>query len=289
MRAAIFPGQGAQFSGMGKALYEERAEARRWFDEANSILGFSITDLMFSGSEDSLRETHIAQPAIFLHSVIAAITEDNFVPDAVAGHSLGEFSALVMNGTLTFADGLRLVRMRAEAMQKACDSEPGTMAAVLGMEDSAVESICSRVSQGIVVAANYNCPGQLVISGSVPAVEEAVTLLKEAGARRAMLLKVGGAFHSPLMQPACDELKAAIETTAFHSPRCPVYQNFTAKASTDPTEIKKYLVAQLTGPVRWTQSVLAMHADGIDTFIEFGPGNVLGGLVKKILPGELKI
>jgi len=282
MHAAVFPGQGAQFPGMGKELYEGHSEAKTLFDRANAILGFSITELMFSGDEASLKETRIAQPAIFLHSVAAAICQSELQPEAVAGHSLGEFSALVLNGCLSFEDALRLVQKRADAMQKACDAVPGTMAAVLGMEDERVEEICASIKEGIVVPANYNCPGQLVISGSVPGVEAAVEALKAAGARRALVLNVGGAFHSPLMQPAQEELRVAIEQTNFQTPRCPVYQNVTAAPSMNPEEIRSNLVAQLTGPVRWTQTVRRMYSDGYTRYSEWGPGNVLQGLIRKI-------
>lgn len=281
MNAYIFPGQGAQFVGMGKDLYESSAVAKELFEKANDILGFRITDIMFDGTAEDLKQTKVTQPAVFLHSVILAKTLDNFAPDMVAGHSLGELSALVANGTLSFEDGLKLVSKRALAMQKACEMQPSTMAAVLGLEDAQVEEIC-EATEGIVVAANYNCPGQLVISGSVPAVEAACEKMKEAGARRALLLPVGGAFHSPLMKPAEEELAAAIEATTFNKPNCPVYQNVSTTAVTDPNEIKKNLIAQLTAPVKWTQSVQNMIADGATEFIEVGPGKVLQGLVKKI-------
>jgi len=281
-KAYIFPGQGAQFSGMGKDLFENNAEAKAIFDEANSILGFKITDIMFSGTDEDLRQTKVTQPAIFIHSMAIVKTIDGFHPDMVAGHSLGEFSALVANGCLSFKDGLHLVYKRALAMQKACEQNPGTMAAVLGLDDKTVEKICDGVSEEIVVAANYNCPGQLVISGSLKGVEFACELLKAAGAKRALLLPVGGAFHSPLMQPAREELAAAIEKTKFSTPICPVYQNVTAKAETNPDKIKANLIAQLTAPVRWTQSVQQMIAEGADQFIEAGPGKVLQGLVRKI-------
>jgi [acyl-carrier-protein] S-malonyltransferase len=282
MNAYVFPGQGAQFPGMGKDLYEKHPLAQDLFEQANNILGFSITDAMFEGTAEDLKETKVTQPAIFLHSVVLSkVLGDSFKPDMVAGHSLGEFSALVANGTLSFEDGLKLVAQRALAMQKACELQPGTMAAVLGLEDVAVEQICQEVP-GVVVAANYNCPGQLVISGEVEAVNQACEKLKEAGARRALVLPVGGAFHSPLMQPAREELAAAIEATAFSTPLCPIYQNVTAMAVTDTEQIRKNLIAQLTAPVRWTQSVRQMLADGASDFIEVGPGKVLQGLVKKI-------
>lgn len=281
MIAHIFPGQGAQFPGMGKELYDSNPEARALFELANETLGFSITDIMFSGSDEDLRQTRVTQPAIFIHSVVAAKFLSTEKPDMVAGHSLGEFSALVANGTLEFSDALKLVSIRAEAMQKACEAEPSTMAAVLGLADEVVESVCAQ-TEGIVVAANYNCPGQLVISGSKSAVELACKNLTEAGARRALILPVGGAFHSPLMAPAREELAAAIQSTTFKTPSCPVYQNVVARAVTDPAEIRKNLIEQLTGAVRWTQSVEAMVADGATHFVEFGPGKVLQGLVKKI-------
>ena len=281
MKAYIFPGQGAQFTGMGKDLYENSKVAKDLFEQANDILGFRITDTMFEGSADDLKQTNVTQPAVFLHSVILAKTLEDFKPDMVAGHSLGEFSALVANGTLSFEDGLRLVSKRAEAMQKACLKSPSTMAAVLGLEDYVVEQVC-RELDGIVVPANYNCPGQLVISGSIGAVALACEKLKEAGARRAMELPVGGAFHSPLMKPAEEELAAAITSTQFSKPICPVYQNVTTTGVTDPEEIKKNLIAQLTAPVKWTQSVQQMIKDGATEFIEVGPGKVLQGLVKKI-------
>ncbi len=282
MKAYVFPGQGAQFTGMGKDLYDNSPLAKEMFEKANEILGFRITDIMFEGSADELKQTKVTQPAIFLHSVILAATlEDNFKPDMVAGHSLGEFSALVANKVLSFEDGLKLVFQRAMAMQKACEITPSTMAAVLGLEDHVVEEVCASVD-GVVVAANYNCPGQLVISGEVSAVERACELLKEKGAKRALLLPVGGAFHSPMMEPAREELAQAIENTIFSNPICPVYQNVTASAVSDSDEIKKNLIIQLTAPVKWTQSVQQMIADGATEFIEVGPGNVLQGLVKKI-------
>ncbi|WP_224488614.1 ACP S-malonyltransferase [Robertkochia flava] len=282
MKAYIFPGQGAQHTGMGLDLYEKSAEAQRLFEQANEILGFSITDIMFEGSSEDLKQTRVTQPAIFLHSVILSkMMGDSFTPDMVAGHSLGEFSALVANGTLRFEDGLQLVSRRAQAMQKACELEESTMAAVLGLSDADVEEVCKNM-QGVVVPANYNCPGQLVISGELHAVEKACEAMKERGAKRALLLPVGGAFHSPLMEPAREELAAAIEQTKFSAPLCPVYQNVTTTAVTDPDEIKKNLIAQLTAPVKWTQSVRHMIADGATLFTEVGPGKVLQGLVKKI-------
>jgi [acyl-carrier-protein] S-malonyltransferase len=282
MKAYLFPGQGAQFTGMGQDLYEASSKAKDLFDNANEIVGFDITKIMFEGTSDQLKETAVTQPAIFLHStILAEAMGDTFQPDMVAGHSLGEFSALVSNGALAFNDGLRLVSRRAQAMQKACEIEPSTMAAVLGLDDDVVEKICAE-TKGIVVAANYNCPGQLVISGEVDAINAACEALKEAGARRALLLPVGGAFHSPLMEPAREELAAAIENTQFTDPDCPIYQNVSATAVMDPSEIKENLIAQLTAPVKWTQSVQNMIADGADKFIEVGPGNVLQGLVKKV-------
>ncbi|MDT0677131.1 ACP S-malonyltransferase [Autumnicola musiva] len=282
MNAYIFPGQGAQFSGMGKDLYEGSAAAKKLFDEANKILGFSLTNTMFEGSAEDLKQTKVTQPAVFLHSVVLSqVMGDKFKPDMVAGHSLGEFSALVANKVLSFEEGLQLVYKRAIAMQEACEIKPSTMAAVLGLEDEMVEAICADVD-GVVVAANYNCPGQLVISGEVDAVEKACEALKEKGARRAMLLPVGGAFHSPLMEPARQELADAIEKVKFGQPICPVYQNVSTFAVTDPEEIKKNLVFQLTAPVKWTQSVQNMINDGAKTFTEIGPGKVLQGLVRKI-------
>ncbi len=282
MNAYVFPGQGAQFSGMGLDLYENSEIAKELFDKANDILGFEITKIMFEGTKEELTQTKVTQPAIFLHSVILSkVLGDNFKPDMVAGHSLGEFSALVANETLNFEDALQLVYKRAMAMQKACELKPSTMAAVLGLEDAVVEEVCESID-GIVVAANYNCPGQLVISGEVEAIEKACEILKEKGARRAMVLAVGGAFHSPFMEPAREELAAAIEATTFNTPKCPVYQNVTTKAVTDPEEIKKNLIAQLTAPVKWTQSVQNMINDGATSFTEVGPGKVLSGLVKKV-------
>ena len=282
MNAYVYPGQGAQFVGMGKDLYDNNAEARAMFERANEILGFRITDMMFEGTDEDLRQTRVTQPAIFLHSVILARTlGDEFRPDMTAGHSLGEFSALVTAGALDFEDGLRLVSARAMAMQKACELKPSTMAAVLALPDEKVEEICAAVP-GIVVCANYNCPGQLVISGEIEAIDAACAAALEAGAKRALKLKVGGAFHSPCMEPARAELAAAIEATEFHTPVCPVYQNVDALPHTDPAEIKANLVAQLTAPVRWTQTVRNMIADGADRFIEIGPGKVLQGLVAKI-------
>lgn len=285
MKAYVFPGQGSQFSGMGKDLYESSSLAKQLFESANDILGFRITDIMFEGSDEELKQTRVTQPAVFLHSVISALcAEDAPMPDMVAGHSLGEFSALVACGALAFEDGVRLVSARAMAMQKACELEPSTMAAVIGMEDATIETICAEVnSEGnTVVAANYNCPGQVVISGSLEGIRIACERLSAAGARRALQLSVGGAFHSPLMEPARVELEAAIQATAFQTPRCPIYQNVDALPHTDPAEIKANLVAQLTSPVRWTQSVLNMVADGAEEFTEWGPGTVLTGLIKKI-------
>jgi [acyl-carrier-protein] S-malonyltransferase len=282
MKAYIFPGQGAQFTGMGLDLYDKYPEAQGLFERANKILDFSITDIMFQGTAEDLKQTKVTQPAIFLHSVIMSkMMGDSFKPDMVAGHSLGEISALVANNTLEFEAALRLVYKRALAMQEACELEPSTMAAVLGMEDELVESICAEI-EGTVVAANYNCPGQLVISGDLAAVEKACEVLKERGAKRALILPVGGAFHSPLMEPARKELAEAIEATTFSTPSCPIYQNVSTFAVTDPEEIKKNLVFQLTAPVKWTHSVKNMIADGATEFIEVGPGKVLQGLVKKI-------
>lgn len=283
MKAFVFPGQGAQFVGMGKDLYENNPVAKEMFDKANEILGFNITDLMFNGTDEDLRQTKVTQPAIFLHSVILAKTMgDDFNPDMVAGHSLGEFSALVAAGALSFEDGLRLVSARAQALQKACEKTPSTMAAVLALPDAKVEELCASVTEGVVVPANYNCPGQIVISGSIEGVDAACAKMLEAGAKRALKLKVGGAFHSPLMEPARAELADAIAHTDFHAPKCPVYQNVNAEPQTDPETIKKNLIAQLTAPVRWTQTVQNMIAAGADTFVEVGPGAVLQGLVKKI-------
>ena len=283
MKAFVFPGQGAQFVGMGKDLYENNPVAKEMFDKANEILGFNITDLMFNGTDEDLRQTKVTQPSIFLHSVILAKTMgDDFNPDMVAGHSLGEFSALVAAGALSFEDGLRLVSARAQAMQKACEKTPSTMAAVLALPDAKVEGLCASVTEGVVVPANYNCPGQIVISGSIEGVDAACAKMLEAGAKRALKLKVGGAFHSPLMEPARAELADAIAHTDFHAPKCPVYQNVNAEPQTDPETIKKNLIAQLTAPVRWTQTIQNMIAAGADTFVEVGPGAVLQGLVKKI-------
>ena len=282
MKAYIFPGQGAQFTGMGLDLYEKSSLAQEYFEKANDILGFSITDIMFEGTAEQLKETKVTQPAIFLHSVILAkVLGGSFQPEMVAGHSLGEFSALVVNGVLSFEDGLKLVSKRALAMQKACEIKPSTMAAVLGLEDTIVEQSCVEID-GVVVAANYNCPGQLVISGEFKAVEKACKVLTEKGAKRAILLPVGGGFHSPMMEPARTELAAAIEATQFSKPSCPVYQNVTASAVTDAEEIKKNLMIQLTAPVKWTQTIQAMIADGGTEFIEVGPGKVLQGLMRKI-------
>ncbi len=283
MKAYIFPGQGAQFTGMGKDLYENSPQARELFDAANSILDFRITDIMFEGTADELKQTKVTQPAVFLHSVILALTSNNFEADMVAGHSLGEFSALVANKALKFEDALGLVHKRALAMQKACEINPSTMAAILGLEDELVESICESIDD-VVVAANYNCPGQLVISGSKEGIAIACDKMNEAGAKRALPLPVGGAFHSPLMEPAKNELASAIENTSFSNPTCPVYQNVNAHASTDLSVIKQNLIDQLTAPVRWTQSVQHMVKDGASEFIECGPGKVLQGLVRKIAP-----
>ena len=285
MKAFVFPGQGAQFVGMGKDLYENNALAKELFDKADEILGFKITDIMFAGTDEQLKETKVTQPAVFLHSVIQALClGEAFNPDMVAGHSLGEFSALVASGALSFEDGLKLVAARANAMQKACEANPGTMAAIIGLSDEKVEEVCASVStdNNIVVAANYNCPGQLVISGNIDAVNKACEKMKEAGAKRALPLMVGGAFHSPLMQPANDELQAAIEKTTFRMPKCPVYQNVDAKAHTDAAEIKSNLIAQLTSSVRWTASVQAMIAAGANDFTECGPGTALQGMIGRI-------
>lgn len=282
MKAYIFPGQGSQFPGMAKELYDTDSRAREMFDRANEILGFNITDIMFNGTAEELKQTKVTQPAIFLHSVILAKCSPDFNPDMVAGHSLGEFAALTAAGALDFEDGLRLVSIRARAMQKACDANPGTMAAVLGLQTERIEEICAE-TDGVVVPANYNCEGQVVISGSCDAVAAASEKMKAAGAKRALQLPVGGAFHSPLMQPAADELAEGIASVEFRQPVCPVYQNVTALPTTDPEEIRRNLLAQLTAPVRWTQTVLNMAADGADTFIETGPGKVLQGLVSKII------
>ena len=285
MKAFVFPGQGSQFVGMGKDLYENHTLAKELFDKADSILGFKITDIMFAGTDEQLKQTNVTQPAVFLHSVISALClGDAFKPDMVAGHSLGEFSALVASGALSFEDGLKLVAARANAMQKACEKNPGTMAAIIALPDETVEHVCEEVSKEgkVVVAANYNCPGQLVISGEKDAINEACEKLKAAGAKRALPLMVGGAFHSPLMQPAKDELQEAIEKTNFSTPTCPVYQNVDAKPHTDPSEIKANLIAQLTSPVRWTKSVQNMIADGADDFTECGPGRALRGMIGRI-------
>lgn len=283
MKAYVFPGQGAQFTGMGKDLYELNTKAKLLFDQANEILGFRITDIMFNGTADELKQTNVTQPAVFIHSVAAALSNDQFAPNMVAGHSLGEFSALVANKTLSFEDGLKLVHKRAQAMQRACELNPSTMAAILGLDDKIVEEVCASIAE-TVVAANYNCPGQLVISGTIKGVEEACEKLKAAGAKRALPLQVGGAFHSPLMEPAREELAKAIQQTTFNTPVCPVYQNVDAKPSVDTTVIKQNLIAQLTAPVRWTQTVQNMTKDGALHYIECGPGKVLQGLVKKISP-----
>ena len=281
MKAFVFPGQGAQHPGMGKELYEQYEGAKTLFEEANEILGFNITKLMFEGTEEDLRQTRVTQPAIFLHSVILASTLEDFSPEMVAGHSLGEFSSLVANRALSFGDGLRLVAQRAHAMQKACEAEPSTMAAIIGMEDEVVEDVCSSINE-VVVPANYNSPGQIVISGSIPGIDKAVEKLSEMGAKRAIKLSVGGAFHSPLMEPARQELEAAIVSTPVQDPICPVYQNVTARPTTDPETIRQNLVIQLTAPVRWTQTVKNMLSDGASSFTEVGPGQVLQGLIKKV-------
>ncbi|WP_066632487.1 ACP S-malonyltransferase [Labilibacter marinus] len=282
MKAFVFPGQGAQFVGMGKDLYENSEEAKALFEKANEILGFRITDLMFAGTDEDLKQTKVTQPAIFLHSVLLTKTMgEDFKPEMTAGHSLGEFSALVAAGAMSFEDGLKLVSQRALAMQKACEAEPSTMAAIVGLEDAIVEEVCESIDE-VVVAANYNCPGQLVISGSFAGIDKACEVLTEKGAKRAIKLPVGGAFHSPLMEPAREELAAAIEATSFNAPVCPVYQNVSATPFTDPTQIKENLVAQLTAPVKWTQTVQNMIADGATSFTEVGPGKVLQGLVKKV-------
>ena len=288
MKAYVFPGQGAQFSGMGKDLYDNSPLAKELFEKANDILGYRITDIMFTGTDEDLRQTKVTQPAVFLHSVISALClGDDFKPEMTAGHSLGEFSALVAAGALSFEDGLKLVYARAMAMQKACEAQPSTMAAILALPDAKVEEICAQVAADgeVCVAANYNCPGQIVISGSIEGINKACALMKAAGAKRALPLKVGGAFHSPLMQPAKEELEAAINATVFSAPKCPVYQNVDAKPHTEPAEIKANLVAQLTASVRWTQTVQNMVADGADDFTECGPGKVLQGLIAKISRG----
>ncbi|PSK89352.1 [acyl-carrier-protein] S-malonyltransferase [Taibaiella chishuiensis] len=281
-KAYIFPGQGAQFHGMGQALYESDKKAKDLFEQANEILGFRISDIMFSGTEEELKQTKVTQPAVFLHSVIAYLVQPDLVPDMTAGHSLGEFSALVAAGALSFEDGLKLVARRADAMQKACELNPSTMAAILGLEDAKVEEVCAGITDEVVVPANYNCPGQLVISGSIAGIDKACEAMKAAGAKRALVLQVGGAFHSPLMEPARQELQEAIEQTEFREPVCPVYQNVDAKPYTDPVKIKENLINQLTAPVRWTQTIQNMVADEAASFTECGPGNVLQGLVKKI-------
>lgn len=281
MKAFVFPGQGAQFPGMGKDLYEKSPLAKELFEKANEILGFRITDIMFEGTEEDLKQTNVTQPAIFLHSVLLAKTLENFTPEMVAGHSLGEFSALVANGALSFEDGLRLVSKRAQAMQKACQAEPSTMAAIVGIDDEIVEEVCASIDE-VVVPANYNCPGQLVISGSIAGIDKACAELTARGAKRALKLVVGGAFHSPLMEPAREELAAAIEATPFSQPVCPIYQNVNALPTSDPAVIKQNLIAQLTAPVKWTQTAKNMIADGATLFTEIGPGKVLQGLIKKV-------
>ena len=288
MKAYMFPGQGSQFPGMAKELYENNPAAREMFDRANEILGFDITEIMFNGTAENLKQTKVTQPAVFLHSVILALCSPDFKPDMVAGHSLGEFSALTAAGALDFEDGLRLVSIRAHAMQKACEANPGTMAAILALPTETVEAVCAEV-EGVVVPANYNCEGQIVISGALDAVSAASEKMKAAGAKRALILPVGGAFHSPLMQPAADELAAGIESVEFKTPVCPVYQNVTAQPTTDPAEIKKNLLAQLTAPVKWTQSVMNMVADGATSFTEAGPGKVLQGLVSKIASNQVVV
>ncbi len=282
MKAYVFPGQGAQFPGMGKELYETNSAAKELFESANEILGFRITDEMFSGTEEGLKQTRITQPAVFIASVVLAKTMDDFGPDMVAGHSLGEFSALVVNGTLEFEDGLKLVALRAQAMQRACELNPSTMAAILGLDDEVVEEVCYNIQDETVVAANYNCPGQLVISGSTQGVQKAVDTLLEKGARRAMILPVGGAFHSPLMEPARAVLAEAIQNTPFNTPVCPIYQNVGTKAVVDPVTIQKSLIAQLTAPVKWTQIIQNMIKDGATSFMEIGPGRALQGMIRKI-------
>lgn len=284
MKAYVFPGQGSQFKGMGQDLYESSPVAKELFDKANQILGFEITKIMFEGSDEELKQTNVTQPAIFIHSVVKAKIAEGFSPEMVAGHSLGEFSALVAAGVLSFEDGLQLVAQRAAAMQKACELQPSTMAAILGLPDQVIEDICASIEEEVVVPANYNCPGQVVISGSVKGIDKACELLKAAGAKRALVLPVGGAFHSPLMEPAREELAEAIKNTVFAAPSCPIYQNFSAKPSTDIEEIKSNLIDQLTAPVKWTQSVENMVVDGAIVFVECGPGKVLQGLVKKISP-----